>query len=256
MADRSRMNFLRLGAIRNGSGLVPSLIIGASLLGGAAVYSTAHSATAAAPAPSAVALVDIARVINGLHEMAERNAVIKAKGEQLADQLRTTDDEIKKIEDDLKNKIPPKDFAARAEAIGRAYEFKALLDTRKKIFQRQFDVMNGDATHELYEKAMAAIDAFARREGYDLVLFDDRALKLPDLGVATNSELNSLLEARRVFYARDGMDITDRIVTWMNQQYASGPRATGLGATGTGATPTGEPAPAAPVTPPQTGNPR
>jgi hypothetical protein len=115
---------------------------------------------------------------------------------------------------------------------------------RFEIYQHQLNVMKGDTFHILYDKSLAAIDTFAKKEGFDLVLVDDRAIVMPPMGSSTEREVNGLANTREVLFARDGLDVTDRLISWMNTAYAAG---------GGGAKPAagaGENhAPAAPTTP-------
>lgn len=202
--------------------IAPALIGLAAFVAACVVYSTADSAPPpAAPAPVSIALVDIADVLNRSDELKDRNELIKQKVPELENKLKETGDEIDRIENDLKLVIPPSDHAARVEKLSRLNELMAIHKARREAFQRQIDISKGDAITTVYQRAMATIDLFAKREGFDIVLVDDRSIRLPDLGSAVPGMVMQAVEGKRILYAREGVDITDRIVSLLNTEYAS-----------------------------------
>jgi Skp family chaperone for outer membrane proteins len=204
------------------SRLTAALVVGAALLSFAAVYSTAVSSpTAPPPPPVSVAIVDIARLVNGLEERASLNANTKLAMESLESKLKVTGDEIDRIENDLKVKVAPNDYATRVRLMSELNELMAVHKARREAFQRQLDITKGDVITTLYTKAIGAIDGFAKREGIDLVLVDDRSVSLPELGSAVDGAVMRAIDNKRILYARDTLDITDRLITLMNTEYAS-----------------------------------
>lgn len=203
------------------SPVIGALVIGGAVVGGLALHQ-AHSSPAPAAAPVSVAVVDIAKLINGLKELETRNMANKAKLDELTGKLKVTADEIEKITTDLKEVIPQKDYARRTEAIGRLNELKAVHETRFKVYQHQLDVAKGDTITMLYTKSLAAIEALAKREGIDVVMIDDRSVKLPEIGEAVQREVFGVMDNKRMLYVKDGLDITDRLITIMNEQWQAG----------------------------------
>lgn len=235
---------LRSWTSRSASRLAPAIVAASLILGGAAVYSTAISAPShLAPPPVNVALVDIAKLINGLKEMEDRNNVNRIKLDEFSNRLRETASEIEKLENDLKTIIPATAYAERTAAMGRLGELKAIHKTRLEVFQHQLDVIKGDMISQLYTKAMDTIQKVAAQDGIDLVMVDDRTVKLPEVGSATQLQVLNVMDTKRVLFAREGLDITDRLISRMNAEYAAG----------RGATPPSTPAPVTgtPVTPRQ-----
>jgi Skp family chaperone for outer membrane proteins len=212
-------------------------VIAATVAGGF-VYSTANSAPPPAPAPVSVALVDIAKLINELQERKDRMSAAQATLTQLELKLNETKDQVEFKKNSLgpKGTIDPKNYAERTRVIGEINELQAILKTRTEVFQHQLNVMKGDMYHQLYDKAIAAIKAVATRDGFDIVMVDDRAVTLPELGSSTEREVLGLMDNKRILYARDGLDITDRLITLMDTEYSAG-------------RPAARPEPAAPPTP-------
>jgi Skp family chaperone for outer membrane proteins len=221
------------------SRLTAALVVGVCLVACAAMYSTAVSSpTPPPPPPVTVALVDIERLVNGLHEREALNLNTKTAMESLEAKLKVTGDEIDRIENDLKVTVAPNDYATRVRLMSELNELMAVHKARREAFQRQLDITKGDVITTLYSRAIAAIDGFAKREGIDLVLVDDRNVKLPELGSAVDGAVMRAIDNKRVLYARDSLDITTRLITLMNAEYAS------RRPTGTTSTPPPPPSPA------------
>jgi Skp family chaperone for outer membrane proteins len=228
------------------SPLAAAALIGACIVATAALRSPAEPAPAPPPPqPTSVALVDLEKLMKGLHEMAARNNQNQVQGMKMQDDLTKLNDQAEALKKDLDEGgiIPPGPSERRNEKTAELFQKRALLKATKDSYQAVFDVRRGNIVHEMYDKIIAAIDAFAKREGYDLVLLDDRAIELPPVNAAVANELNPVIEKKRILFARDGMDITDRVMTVMNNQYdATAPAP----APGAGEKPAPAPAPSAP----------
>ncbi len=199
------------------SPLAAAIIVGAGLVAGNAMRVSARPAPA--PAASSVAIVDLATLMDGLEELKQKNAEVGAKGAQYQKQISDLNDQIKQVEQDLDVNIPKDDAKRRVEALGHRAELISLRDARKNGLQAQFDLEKGDVLRSIYNKSLAAVDTFARQEGYDYVLLNDTSMTLPP--GATFRDYSDMIERRRILYARQGVDVTDRIVTIMNNDYAA-----------------------------------
>lgn len=173
-----------------------------------------------APAPSTIAMVDVVGVLQGLTEFADRNAEFTARGEAYKKDLTALADKIKQGETDLNDTIPPNDLRRRADKLREMYENQALLQARNEGYKRLIEIEQGDVIHVLYGKQLAAVAALAKKEGFDLILSDDRAGNtLPNAPFTDNRRR---MEARSIVFANDALSITDRVITIMNNDYASG----------------------------------
>lgn len=198
--------------------LLAAVILGGSVLAASAINVAARPATVA-PAPVTVALVDLARLMGGLDELKYRNATGKSRGEAYQKQVDSITDEIKQIEAELDGVITQSETKKRVEALVKRAELVNLRESRKTGLQYKIDLENGETIHDLYSKALETISQIAKQDGFDLVLLDDTKITLP--AAATMKEYRSIMEARRILYARDGQDITDRVMTVMNNNYAA-----------------------------------
>jgi len=171
-------------------------------------------------APTVVGVVDLEKLMNGLEELSARNSELNVRKERLQGQLNDTKRQIEAIENDLKNNIAETDVKARTEKLAQKFELEATYEARGKAYQRLIDLENGDVILDLYSKARGSIEQFASRNGIDLVLLDDRSIGLPRR--ASVKEINSVIESKRVLYANNAIDITDRILSIMNNEFRAG----------------------------------
>jgi Skp family chaperone for outer membrane proteins len=203
------------------SPLAAALLLGVAGIA-ATAWSIAERPAALAPAPATIALVDVGRLVNGLNELKDRNDAAKARGSELEGKLKALEKTIKDIDDEIKNTIAATDSKRRLERMADKFEAENLLKARLQAYQQIIDIENGDIVRDLYSRSTAAIEAFAKKEGFDLVLLDDRGVQLPNFG--SQDRLKSVIESKRILFAREGMDVTDRIVTIMNNEYTAAPK--------------------------------
>jgi Skp family chaperone for outer membrane proteins len=203
--------------------LVPSLCLALATVGGFAISrSVAKPAVAQAPAaPANIALVDLAKLMNSLDELTTRNTELAGRKEGLQKQLNDLRTQMTDIDTDLKDVIPLDKVKERTEKMAQRFEIEALYEARGKAYQRLIDLDNGEIIRDLYTKVSTTVDAFAKREGFDLVLLDDRAIQLPT-SRATLKEYNQIIESKRILFASQGLDVTDRLTTIMNNEYKAG----------------------------------
>lgn len=173
----------------------------------------------AAPAPTAIAIVDLEKVMNQLTELKDKNQDVESRGKQLQSKLDGVVDEVKAVDEQLKM-VPTTEVRRRQDLILQKRELEASIETKKKVYQKQIDLDNGDVIRELYIKILAAVEAVSKKEGFDLVIVDDRTIAMPPGG--TSAQYGELIQSRRVLYANEALNITDRVFTIMNNDYASG----------------------------------
>jgi len=205
------------------SPLAAALLLGASLIGATAWSVSARPAESApAAAPTTIAIVEVARVMNGLNELKERNDVGRIRGTELEKKLQEVEQTIKDIDAELENVIPKTDTKARTQKMAEKFEAENLLKARFQAYQQLLDLENGDIIRDIYTKVVAAVEDFAKKNNYDLVLLDDRSMLLPPVG--GQERLKSVIENKSLLFAKADLDITDRIVIIMNNDHAARPK--------------------------------
>lgn len=177
----------------------------------------AGTATLAAP-PTAVAVVDMQKAINDSTEIKARNEALKIRAEARMAELDKFKKDLKDLVDSAKL-LPegsPDAVKARAEAVVK----NATLEAQFQAYKQLTDIESGDILGDIHAKVIAAVDAIAKRDGYQLVLADDRAI-VPPKGRPVE-DVGNAINQRRVLYADPSIDITERVLTAMNNEYEAG----------------------------------
>ncbi len=177
----------------------------------------AGTATLAAP-PTAVAIVDMQKAINDSTEIKARNEALKVRAEARMAELDKFKKDLKDLVDSAKL-LPegsPDAVKARAEAVVK----NATLEAQFQAYKQLTDIESGDILGDIHAKVIAAVDAIAKRDGYQLVLADDRAI-VPPKGRPVE-DVGNAINQRRVLYADPSIDITERVLTAMNNEYEAG----------------------------------
>ena len=199
---------------------VIALLIAAGLLATSitAISTRATSNTVMAPAATVVAVVDMRKAINGADELKVRGEERKAR-----DDARQAD--LDKLKADVDQMIEASKLKAdgsleavksRAEAIVK----RATLEAQLKAYQQLTDIEAGDILSDIHAKVIATVEALAKREGYQLVLTDDRGLTIPK--GHPSDEVIGAINARRVLFVESALDITERVLTALNNEYNAG----------------------------------
>jgi Skp family chaperone for outer membrane proteins len=189
------------------------------VLGTVALTRSTIATPAPAPAPVSVAVVDLQRLINSLVELADRNKELDIIGADFNAKIDELTVRAKAIEAELKDVIPKDNRQARAAKNAELIELQTQLDARKRVSTSLFDLRRADVIRELYAKASKNVADFAARDGYDIILLDDRSISISETG-SMNSLMQQIL-AKRVLHAASTIDLTDRMITQMNNDYAA-----------------------------------
>ncbi len=197
-------------------------IVGAALAAGGFMYATANAVPAPAQVsqPVKVGLVDMTALINGLSELKDRNEAMKPLLDQMKTELEGIQQQAKQLEADLKDNIPSTDVQRRIETRTQLQEASSNLKLRKERWDLTVDLRNAQVIRDLYAKASDAIAEVAKRDGLDLVLLDDRPISMTEFG--NMNQLREEVLTKRVLFAAPTLDITQRVLTAMENQYAQG----------------------------------
>jgi len=195
--------------------LTAALVLGAAMIG--AAFATGARATSTRPPaqPTAVAVVDVVDVLDGLNE---KKVLEKRLQQSVADHQASLDkvvDQIKTAQEDLKTY--KEGTPAYREKVRELLELNAVAEARKNILQRIVAFDKGDMLHDIYGKITVAVQKIAERSGYDIVLLDDSDFPLPS--EAADSDMERAILTRSVLYRTDAVDITDQIITLMNNEF-------------------------------------
>ncbi len=221
--------FVRLGLQLEGNAMQRSdrfrrftsaFLIGIAVVGGSAMLVNAvPSAVAPAPAAATIGLVNLEGLMNNLTELKDRNAEVKVISDEMVAKRQKLAEEVKEIETQLSTVVPASNMQERVRMTAELAEKRQLLKIRSEGFSAQIDVINAQIIRELYGKVTKAIEEFAKREGYTMVLLDDRGIELsPQM---SSDAVNQVILNKRILFADGSVDITERIATVMNNEYAA-----------------------------------
>lgn len=165
---------------------------------------------------TAVAIVDLERVMLGLKEKEKREGEMK---DRIA-AFQTTMDDLKKQLDGLTKQLEmtPKENVAQVREIKqKQIEVAAQAEARKQALQTLISLETGEILRSMYMKINGAVDRIAEKDGWDMVLLDNRSIKIPD--TVTDREINFIIQSRTVLHAANSVDITDDVITLMNNEF-------------------------------------
>lgn len=194
-------------------------VAAAGIVAGAGVASAWRQAPAPMAAPAAVGVIRLGTLMDGLTEAKDKQAALEARRLTVVADLRALEQEIQSLQGQISS------GTLQGEALFNTAqdmtEKQAFAQARVQAAQSRLDIARGASMRELYEKVVAATDQFAQANGFDLILIDDRSFPLADMQSST-AEHQAAIRSRRVLYARESLDVTDQVLTLMNNQYAAG----------------------------------
>ncbi|MEM1209628.1 MAG: OmpH family outer membrane protein [Planctomycetota bacterium] len=188
-----------------------------TLLAAVAVVGLGWSAVrgqAGQAAPTAVGVVDVEEVFQGLKAQTEFEAEIQRKREELGVEAQSRQAAAKGMQDDL-------DMLTAGTP---AYEVKQTeleraaidLDVWQRYEQLKLARQAKSQIEKLYRDVIDAVDRIATESGYDVVLLEqDR-----DAIDAENiQQLLGQIGTRKVLFAADRIDLTDTVIRRMNNEF-------------------------------------
>lgn len=172
--------------------------------------------------PTAVATVDLARVLDGLDQRADAEVGLKTMADGIRAEREQRESDIKAIQD--------RADAATDETVRMQHEedaVKASLDYQAwiRFVQNKLDVERALLLQDLYRSITDAIADMAETEGWHLVIVDDSN---SDLSWSEDSQLSregqtlQKIRGRRVLYGSPIVDLTDQLVIRMNNAHRAG----------------------------------
>lgn len=180
---------------------------------------TAGAARMLRAQPTAVATVNLSKVLEGLEE----RGVAERALETLSLSFKAQDDakveEIKAQEQQLTDIV---DSAAKAAERDKLELRKLQHLAWQRVKVEQLDIEQSLQLQDLYKKITTAIAELAQTEGYDLVVVDDSSTDFsynPEARVPRDTQTRQQIIGRRVLWRNDAIDITDALIQRMNNAY-------------------------------------
>jgi Skp family chaperone for outer membrane proteins len=171
----------------------------------------------AAAVATRVAVVNVDKVFNDLGERSKIEADINTRISDLQKWLQDQNKDIEAMKADLGILKPDTaEYNKKLDALTKAaISAKVESDFR----QRQIEQEKAIQLENLYRKMIDAVERVAKNDGYDLVLFKDN---IPEsLRGANQQQIDQILQVRKCLYAAPQLDLTDRVKTMLNNDYAN-----------------------------------
>ncbi len=175
---------------------------------------------AATPAPPAestsVAVVKVIKAMEQLDEIQELLAEYQKRGKAIEEKLKTGKDREDALTAD-RDATKPDDPTFREKMLAVLRQ-QAANKADVQLYNTLLAVEGGDIRAQLYSKILDAVKRIAERDGYDLVLLDDHGAGLPN---GSDDDVKGWISQRKVLFRHDRLDITDQVVTMLNNDFAA-----------------------------------
>jgi len=177
-------------------------------------FVTAQSAMTAKP--TAIAVVDLGVLVDGLDEKAEREADMNRMNEQLQNEVQQRRNRIEAMRNDLEIlKVGSDAFKSKQEELqNAAIELNVWLQFQQQKSLRDSGLMMED----LYRKCVDAISRTASEAGYDAVFYKEPS---PNFQYENGNQLSAQIQIRKLIWASDSIDITNAVIQRMNNEHAN-----------------------------------
>jgi Skp family chaperone for outer membrane proteins len=197
----------------------------------AAVFGTAALVTGVSTAsrailaqPTSVVTINIPSVLEKLdqRERAEMDLQEMAARMQSEDEAKQSD--IKDLQARL-SEIPDTNLAQR-QSLGEELALKVLeFEAWRQFATEQLDIEKSLMLRDLDRSIRAAIEELALANGYDIVVMDDTGQELtvaPDSNMPRELQVKQQMVSRRVLYKNPAVDVTDALISRMNNAFNAG----------------------------------
>ncbi len=172
--------------------------------------------------PSAVAVVDWTRVMQGLEERSTIEQRFQGRLQELQQEGRERQERIQRLMDELQGPLgqAAEDFHEKQAELQEA---RMEHEVWAQFQQRQVQVEMAREVDRMYRKMLEMVDEIAEDIGYDIVLnYETEPRFRLDGNVPAPQALEQQIRMRGVIYAADAADITDQVVQRMNTAFEAG----------------------------------
>lgn len=195
--------------------VVAASTIGAFVVGQSAVIARSEVAAAQASA-TPVAIVDLERVMQGLKEREARETAMRGTISERQKELDTFNRKLEALAKQIES-TPRTDIPAMRRLRQEQIETTAQARVRQEILKELISHETGEILRSLYMKINDSVARIATKDGWQLVLLDNRSISIPEQ--VTDREVNFIIQSRTVLHATSSIDITNDVITLMNSEY-------------------------------------
>ena len=165
--------------------------------------------------PAVVAFVDLERVFNNLNSRTEtENRLIKLT-ENMQQKTTAMQEELELLQAELESLEPGSDSMAQLtnRAIGISGRLRAYETYANLILERE----RATDLRETYDRIREQAGKLSKQLNIDIVLLND---SIPEIDLSDAARTLQQISARRILYANEQLDITEELLTLMNDSSA------------------------------------
>ncbi|HMN96176.1 MAG TPA: hypothetical protein PKC43_07675 [Phycisphaerales bacterium] len=205
---------------------VPTILLLAALIAALAYQAGANRAAvpAAAPRPTVVGTIDLGRVLEQVTARAEWDATIRSLEEGLASALRSKQETLTAEQARILELPEGAEKNERREKLAfDLFETEAWIKWKRAEADRERSLMWRD----LYRLTKEEAGRLAAAQGVDLLIVNDSVgeiRSIDEANVSAEAVVLQQITSRRVLYAARDIDLTDQLITRMNNAGAAAPR--------------------------------
>lgn len=192
-----------------------SIVLALALLAALAVgFTVAQAQPAAKPRPAVVAVIDVQKVFDSLSEKGEIEARLKTKAAQLDRENQSKQEEINKLQADVEILAAgsPDRLKKEAELEQKAVALQVWRQVENNKLVRERIVQ----TEGIYRRIVDAVGRVSQANGIDVTLFKEPEINFTG---ARPEALPLLIQSRKVLYSDKSLDLSDQIITLMNNEF-------------------------------------
>jgi Skp family chaperone for outer membrane proteins len=197
------------------------IAVGAAALGALLIAHPARSADPAPSAPVSIAIANPATISEQIKEFKDLNGQFDLDQKSFAQNLQDRKNSLQAMQQALQFLKPDSpEFAAKQDDLLKA---SIEADAWAKETQLAYERKQKDKLRDLFQEIQDAIAKVAQKDGYSLVLADQRP-KIPDdldNPNITVEQLKNVIVARTILYSDQSRDISGEVITLMDKEYAS-----------------------------------
>lgn len=173
-----------------------------------------------AAAPSSVAVVDIDRLSMELEEFKVPAEQFRAKQAGWGEEIKALQAKMAAVDAELEL-IPETEIDARINKVIQRSTLDSEIKTKGQLFQQASDIEQSKLFKQMFDRIADGAARLAQRDGIDLMLVDDRIFTIP---VNNRAAQSAALESKKVLYASEPVDLTDELLTMLNNEFGAGKR--------------------------------
>lgn len=164
--------------------------------------------------PTAVATLDVSKVLNELEELSELKAKLRRRQEDIFTEKADREAEIGLIEQDLT--VLTEGTKSYKDAEDRRARKVIELDAWLKFHQARLQIDQAVYIEDIYRTIVSTVGVVAEQDGWDIVLYLDDIDAVRGQNV---QQVQQQIVLRKLIYSAADLDISDRVIQMLNNEF-------------------------------------